>query len=272
MRLIEPTVASLPRIALADWRLPFSGAQALAFTAWCGLGEIQLDFGGPGRTPPLDNPQTLRAIREASLRHEVRVRALACNRMNDLGLHHAPHSTAGASVRSLVLKSLDAAVYLEAGMVFFPSFRKSQIRDRQTLEGTARLLQWACEQGAQRGLLIASENDLDALAAQQLVTLVDQPGLRLILDTWNPLKAGVQPVTLIEQLQPVLAAQVHIKDGRLGLEASVPLGLGDGSVAETIEVLRRLHTVETYVLENDYRCGDPAHLQHDLGWMLNALR
>lgn len=261
-----------PRIALADWRLPFTGPQALAFTAWCGLREIQLDFGGPGRAPTLDNPCALRAIRDAGARHAVSVRALACNRMNDLGLHHPAHSAAGEEVRALVLKTLDAAAYLNAPMVFFPSFRKSLIRDRQTLDDSARLLEWACAQGAQRGLLVASENDLDVASAQQLVMRVDQRNFRLILDSWNPLKAGVQTASLIEQLYPVLADQVHLKDGRHDMEASVPLGLGDGMVAETVDTLCRLHTVATYVLENDYRCGDPAHLQHDLGWLLNALR
>ncbi|MFJ4195046.1 sugar phosphate isomerase/epimerase family protein [Pseudomonas sp. NPDC089534] len=272
MRFADQMAAGAPRIALADWRLPFCAAEAMAFTAWCGLHEIQIDFGGPGRAPPLDTPQALNAVREAGRRHAVSVRALACNRMNDLGLHSPAGTAAGRAVRDQVQSALDAAVYLGAEMVFFPSFRNSLIRDRQTLEDTARLLRWACEQGAQRGLLVANENDLDAPAAQTLVTLVDHPGLRLILDTWNPLKAGVQPLTLIEQLHPVLSDQVHIKDGRRDLEASVPLGLGDGSVAETVQALQRHCTVETYVLENDYRCGDPAHLQHDLAWLLNALR
>ncbi|WP_426235942.1 sugar phosphate isomerase/epimerase family protein [Pseudomonas sp. TWP3-2] len=271
MMFADQPNAAAPRIALADWRLPFTGSQALAFTAWCGLREIQLDFGGPGRAPTLDNPSMLRAIRDAGVRHAVSVRALACNRMNDLGLHHPAHSTTGEEVRTLVCKTLDAAAYLNAPMVFFPSFRQSLIRDRETLDASARLLEWACTQGAQRGLLVASENDLDVASARQLVTQVERSNFRLILDSWNPLKAGVQPLALIEQLHPFLANQVHLKDGRHDLEASVPLGLGDGAVADTVAALQRLHTVDTYVLENDYRGGDPAHLQHDLGWLLNAL-
>ncbi|WLI10860.1 MULTISPECIES: sugar phosphate isomerase/epimerase [Pseudomonas] len=263
---------SMPRIALADWRLPFNGSQALGFTAWCGLHDIQIDFGGPGRAPSLDSVSRLRAIRDASIAHDVNVLAVACNQMNDLGLHSAVHSPVGEKVRSLVMQTLDAAAFLGASMVFFPSFRKSAIGDRQTLEATARLLQWACEQGEQRALLVANENDLDVQASRRLVEHVNQRNFRLILDTYNPVKVGVRPSTLILELPSVFASQVHVKDGRSGLDASVPLGFGDGSVAETLDTLRDIQSFDTYVLENDYRCGDPAHLQHDLGWLLNATR
>lgn len=257
-------------LALADWRLPFRGAEAVRFAAWCGIDAVQLNFGGPGQGPGLDDFRRQDDIAEACAAHGVSVIAVAGNLLNDIGLSAPMDSPTGAAARKAITGTLDAAYRLGAPLAFFPSFRKGLIRGDDALDRTAEMLRWACAEAAKRSIAVANENDLGAGPARRLIEQVGHPRFRLVLDSYNPVRAGHRAVDLVAALGKHFAPQVHVKDGIAGQDGSVPLGDGDGDLRQTLAVLSSRDIAERYVLENDYRHGDPRRLVRDLDWLAKA--
>ncbi|MEU6735814.1 sugar phosphate isomerase/epimerase family protein [Streptomyces physcomitrii] len=248
------------RVALAEWRLPASGPEALRLARDVGADGLQLDLGGPGRGEWLDGPGRTEAVRAAAESSGVRLLAVAGNHLNDVGLM-------SPAARPVLERLLDTAAALGVPLAFVPSFRRSAIATPADLERTAEVLAWAAGEAEARGLLLASENVLTAERARALVRRVGSPAFRVVLDTFNPVEAGLSPEVLVAELHDVLADQVHLKDGPPTTGATPPLGGGTGRLDDT---LRALHThrvpVRAAVLENDYRDGDRARLLADLRW------
>ncbi|MBE3014678.1 sugar phosphate isomerase/epimerase [Microbispora sp. NEAU-D428] len=248
-------------VGLAEWRLPASGAEAVRLAAAAGADGVQLDLGGPGRGEWADAPGRVDALRAEAEARDVRLLALAGNHFNDLGLIAEP-----GVVRPALERLLDAAVALGVPLVFVPSFRRSAIDGPDAFARTAEVLRWAADQAEGRGLVLANENVLPAERARALAEEVGSPAFRLVLDTFNPVKAGLRADALVAPLAGLLADQVHLKDGPPDAGATPLLGSGDGGLDDTVDALREHLAVHAFVLENDYRDGDRARLAVDLAW------
>ncbi|MGV9269572.1 sugar phosphate isomerase/epimerase family protein [Kitasatospora sp. NPDC003701] len=254
-----------PLVGLAGWRLPGDHFGAVELTRRTGVEGLQLDLGGPGRGPRLDAPGTVDRLREDGARHRVRLLAVAGNTLNDIGLHAPEGSRDALRVRRVLIRVLDTALALGAPLAFVPSFRRSAIGDPQQLRRTAAVLAWAAGEAQARGLLLASENDLDPRRARTLAEEVAAPAFRLLLDTYNPRVAGVDVLALIDATHPWIAPQIHLKDGTNGVVARDLLGDGDGPVRAAVHALAaRAGPPEALVLENDYRDGDLRRLALDV--------
>ncbi|GAA4955188.1 sugar phosphate isomerase/epimerase family protein [Actinoplanes utahensis] len=249
-------------VGLAEWRLPAAGAEAVRLAAAVGADGVQLDFGGPGRGEVIDVPGRIDALRAAADAVGMRLLALSGNHFNDVGL------LSGANVvQPLMERLLDAAAALGVPLVLVPSFRRSAIDGPDAFDRTARTLAWAAEQAAARGLLLANENVLAGDRARALFDAVGSPAFRLVLDTYNPVAAGANVAELVASVADLLADQVHLKDGPDRDGVSPLLGAGDGGLGETIAALAAQRVpVHAFVLENDYRDGDPKRLATDLAW------
>lgn len=260
------TAPGVPSAALADWRLPVRGAAAVELARRHGVRGLQFDLGGPGRGPWLDAPGRLARLARAARAAEVAPLAVTGNVLNDIGLTAPEGTLAAGRVRDVLRRVLDAAAELGAPLVFVPSFRRSAIDGEGALRRTARVLRGAAAGAADRGLHLASENTLAPAAALRLVEEVGSPAFRLLLDTYNPRAAGVDPAALVAAAGAWLADQVHAKDGLAGTDTTPLLGDGDGAVAATLDaVAAHGPAVRALVLENDHRSGDPARLDADLG-------
>ncbi|MFI6762848.1 sugar phosphate isomerase/epimerase family protein [Micromonospora sp. NPDC050417] len=249
-------------VGLADWRLPVSGVEAVRLTASVGADGLQVDLGGPGRGEWIDAPGRIDALRAEAGEHGVRILALGGNHLNDIGL-----TSGSRMVRPLLQRLLDAAVALGVPLVFVPSFRRSAIDGPAALTRTAAVLGWAAAQAQERGLVLASENVLSGEQARVLADEVDSSAFRLVLDTFNPVAAGLRTDALVASLADLLADQVHLKDGPPDRGPSPLLGAGTGRLVETLTALREHRVpVHAFVLENDYRGADTARLAADLAW------
>lgn len=259
------TAYGIPLTALADWRLPARGEAAVDIAFRHRVTGMQFDLGGPGRGPWLDAPgQPARLVRTARAA-EVTPLAVTANVLNDIGLTAPEGTLAAARVREILVRLLDAAGELGAPLVFVPSFRRSAIDSEAALHRTAEVLRAAAGQAEARGVRLASENVLQPEAALWLVRQVGSPAFRLLLDTYNPRAAGLDPAALAAATAPHLADQIHVKDGPAGPDRTPLLGDGDGAVADTLDtVARRRRPVRALVLENDHRGGDTARLTADL--------
>jgi sugar phosphate isomerase/epimerase len=255
-------------VGLAEWRLPASGVQAIQLAGRVGADGVQLDFGGPGRGEWIDTPGRADALRAEAEACGVRLLALAGNHVNDLGLTAEP-----GIVRPALERLLDAAVTLATPLVFVPSFRRGAIDGPGAYTRTAEVLRWAAAQAEARGLLLGNENVLPGEQARALAEEVGSPAFRLVLDTYNPVKAGLRVDMLVAALGDLLADQVHLKDGPPDTGPSPLLGAGDGGLDDTVAALREHRTpVRAFVLENDYRDGDAARLATDLAWAQRRAR
>ena len=194
--------------------------------------------------------------------------AVAGNHLNDIGL-----TSPDARVRPVLTRLLDAARALGVPLVFVPSFRRSAIDSPADLDRTAAVLRWAAVQAEARGLLLASENVLPGEQARALAEQVGSTAFRLVLDTFNPVAAGLSCAALVDAVGDLLADQVHVKDGPPDVGPTPPLGAGAGRLDDTLGALhRRRVPVRALVLENDYRDGDRARLRTDLDWALRRAR
>jgi sugar phosphate isomerase/epimerase len=255
-------------VGLTEWRLPVSGVQAVRLAASLGAQGVQLDFGGEGRGEVIDAPGRIDVLWDESQACDVRLLALAGNHFNDVGLTSEP-----GVVRPLLERLLDAAVALGVPLVFVPSFRRSAIDGPAAFARTADVLRWAAAEADARGLVLANENVLTGEQARALADEVGSPAFRLVLDTFNPVAAGLRADTLIPALADLLADQIHLKDGPPATGASPSLGTGGGRLDDTIDALREHRVpVHAFVLENDYRDGDPARLATDLAWARRRAR
>lgn len=229
---------------------------------------MQVDFGGPGRGPWLDEPGRIEALGAESRFTGVRLLAVAGNHLNDLGL-----TTAGTRVHLILTRLLDAARALGVPLVFVPSFKRSAIDSPDAFDRTAEVLRWAASEAEARGLLLASENVLPGERARELAERVASPAFRLVLDTFNPVAAGLAAGPFVDAVGDLLADQVHIKDGPPDVGATPLLGTGTGQLDDTLGALHRNGVpVAALVLENDYRDGDRTRLRADLEWVRRRAR
>ncbi len=249
-------------VGLAEWRLPVTGTGAVRLAAAMGADGLQLDLGGPGRGEWVDAPNRIAALRAEARARGVRLLALAGNHLNDIGLTSEP-----AVVNPLLERLLAAALALGVPLVFVPSFGRSAIDGPGMFTGTAEVLRPVAALAQSRDLVLANENVLPAHRARVLVDRVGSPAFRLVLDTFNPILAGLRAEDLVAAAGDLLADQVHLKDGPPAVGASPLLGSGAGHVADTVEALRTHRVpVHALVLENDYRDGDTARMAADLAW------
>jgi sugar phosphate isomerase/epimerase len=255
-------------IGLTEWRLPVAGIEAVRLTASVGADGLQLDLGGPGRGEWIDAPSRMEALRSEARARGVRLLALAGNHFNDIGLISEPRI-----VRPLLERLLDAAVALGVPLVFVPSFRRSAIDGPTAFTHTAATLRWAAAEAQKRDLLLANENVLTSEQARVLVDEVGSPAFRLVLDTYNPVAAGLRTEALVTALGELLADQIHLKDGPPDQGVTPLLGAGDGRLGDTVNALLNHRVpVRAFVLENDYRDGDTARLAADLDWARRRAR
>jgi L-ribulose-5-phosphate 3-epimerase len=253
-----------PRLGLVDWRLPVSGPDAVLLAARLGADGIQLDLGGPGRTPWLDEADRLRALQSVLVETGVRPLAISVNVLNDIGLTAKEGTAAARQIKLLLNRAFDVAVELGSRLVLVPSFRCSAIDTPLALASTARRLRWACAEAQKRDLLVATENVLAPIQLQQLMTRVGSPNLRVMLDTGNPLSVGLDPLSVLQAAGSMLADQIHIKNP----DGDTPLSVEDPAILKTIEALRWTgFTIDALVLENDYRNGELDRISADLGWL-----
>ncbi|WP_317697285.1 hypothetical protein [Aeromicrobium sp. REDSEA-S32_B7] len=118
-------------VAVAQWRVAPDHREAVVGVLAAGTRHVQLDVGGPGRGPILDD-----AVLAELCRLGVVVDALAVNRANDLGLHRDGRPT--PECLDLLLATVGLARRHGVSAVHVPSFRASAIVDAPSRDATAR--------------------------------------------------------------------------------------------------------------------------------------
>ena len=235
-------------VAVAQWRLAPDHREAVVGVLAAGTRHVQLDVGGPGRGPILDD-----AVLAELCRLGVVVDALAVNRANDLGLHRDGRPT--PECLDLLLATVGLARRHGVSAVHVPSFRASAIVDAPSRDATAEVLARCAGEGG-ADLLVLTESTLDAADAVALVSATGASTVRVVADTGNLLDAGRDPFAFVDTCRAhgVLAPSVHVK---------VPTDVrADEVAARTRTILAQVGDGDV-LLENDYR-GRPDLLAADV--------
>ena len=249
-------------VGIAGWILDARPSQSIAIALRHGFQHVQLDLGDD----PLRGVDDVFSFVQASNR-QIYINALGAKVLNDLGLTSSPASRSGSACQSVIERTIQAAISLKCGLVFFPSFRRSKIYDLIGLKRTARLLKRACEIVGKTGIVVATENDLGVHANSALLDAVSEANFRILLDTFNPVLGGNDPVVLVKTLAPWIATQIHLKDGIQGQMGNVGLGLGEGRVERTLLTLNELSSVDVVILETNYMRLGLSWIRQDLDWL-----
>lgn len=239
---------------VTQWSLDRSGADALFDAAELGFKVIHIDAGALDAGMLLDDIRLQKAYSEAELDSGVKIGAIAPSSLSEYGITSTPGSKNANRCWDLMRLAIDAAVQMNVGLVFIPSFRASEIRSEDDLVRTTIFLKKACDYASPYDLLLATENTLGVDGNLRLIKDVAHPKLRILMDTLNPIYWGHDPVDLLNQLWPHIASQIHVKDGVNGGMGNAILGAGQGSFSQIGNTLVSQGFDGILISENDY-CG-----------------
>ncbi len=251
-------------LGIAAWCLDTPGFNALLRAADFGLSSVQIDVGIPGNNYYLGNPEVIDAYRRFSEKNEVAIVGIGAKFVNDMGMTNNIGTQADHNCQALIATTIDAAIALGTPFIFFPSFRKSEICNENDLFNTARLLKQACIQAAPHGIEIGSENSLGCNGNRKLIGMVEENNFRILIDSYNPVIFGHNVSSILEELTPYIAKQVHVKDGIGGRMGSAQLGTGEGRFFETMKTLKSLNFEGMILLENKYLVDTERRVTEDL--------
>jgi sugar phosphate isomerase/epimerase len=192
----------------------------------------------------------------------IRLGALAMYELERLGIGDV------ARAHRVIDENIELALALGVTYVYLPSFNASEIRDRDGLARTAELLSYALD--ASEALTVASENTLSGPQNIELFAMVDNPRLRLLYDTQNPVLCGLDPGELAAQTAHLIGRYVHVKDGVAG-EGDAVVGCGTADVPATLAVLCQGGFRGEFVFEGAYGADGPSRLRSDVDGLELAL-
>lgn len=250
------------QIGIASWSLSRSPAVALERATALGFRKVQIDF-GQGEDS-LGNAGQLRQIEQHRATVGLAISAIGARALNDLGVMDP---FAELSCLQLAEKVIMCAQVLAVPLVFFPSFRCSEIKDRSDRKRTARFLKRVCREAASLGITVASENGLGAEGNACLIEEVDQENFKILFDTYNPVLTGNDPSLLLKGLLPWIALDVHVKDGLHGAMGSVPLGRGEAPLQRVFDVVAERRAIFNWFLETKYSEVGYDWVDQDAEWL-----
>ena len=244
-------MSSKNKIGICEWVMPITGPYVCKFAADLGYDGLQLNVGSYDKRFPLSRKVTQEAYLELAEKHGIEFASMV-TRMTDFYSMFAPEgSEEHQVVRESVEKGILAAEAMGIDIFMIPNFVKSEARTADDVKKLVKELQWACDLAADHGVLIAEENVFSVEDTMRLFDDVDRENLRLYFDLQNYyINRGVNTPDIIEPLMPYIV-QLHAKDGKNGDLSGAPMGQGDVSLFESIEVLKS-QGYEGWVVNENY--------------------
>lgn len=240
------------KIGLCEWALPITGPYVCKFAGDLGYDGLQLSIGSYEKRFPLSWKVTQEAYREMAKEHGIEFASLATRELD----FHSLFAPEGSEERAIALASIEkgiaACAELGVSVFMIPNFVKSEAKTPEQVAQLVKDLKWACDLGADAGVLIAEENVFTVEDTIRLFDAVDRENLRLYFDLQNYyLHRKVHTPEIIEPLMPYIV-QVHAKDGKNGDLSGAPLGEGDVDLMSSLAELKRLGYDGWIVNENYY--------------------
>jgi sugar phosphate isomerase/epimerase len=237
------------RLGVAEWSISDCRSEVIKAVRTAGFDFLHLSYGEHGRSDCLDSSSFRIDLLKEAKKYDVEITVVAVNCVEKIGFEN---SRALQICCQTMLDAIDVAGELGARMVYFPSFHLTEIRGPSELDNTLTILRRAAVHAERRGLLLGTENTLNAEACRALLKAAKTDKLRLLLDVFNPVLFGHDVQEIIRVNSERIFDDVHVKDGDLRSGKLVPVGSGDGKVVNTIKVLEQFGRKFNYILEGNY--------------------
>lgn len=238
-------------LGITQWSLPGNHGYTLQLAKQLGFDAVQLEFGSWEAGMALSHKR----LRDLYIRDShalgIRLLPLTINALCRYGVVDGLNTPDGQIAKDTILASLEACAHMELEGITMPSFGAGEIKTQAHYEHTVEALRFACEQAASMGLLVYTENVLDAQGMTQLFDDCGHDNLRLLFDSQNYSVFGREDaVDVLNAHWNRVGTHLHVKDG--GSMGSMLLGTGSSPFAQVMETLTSRGYTGTIVLENNY--------------------
>ncbi len=238
-------------LGIAQWCLPGNHGYTLQLAKQLGFDAVQLEFGSWEAGMALAHKRLRDLYVNESRALNIRLLPLTINALCRYGTVDGLSTPDGQIARDTILASLEAAADMGLEGVTMPSFGANEIKTEAHYGHTVEALRFACEQASPLGLMVYTENILDAQAMGQLFCDCGSDRLCLLFDSQNYSVFGLDcAVDVLNTHWNRLGSHLHVKDG--GGMGTMLLGSGSSPFAQVMETLRNRQYAGTIVLENNY--------------------
>ena len=254
------------KLGITEWALPVDGPYGCKVAAEVGFEGIQLDVGSYERNFPKTKKVVQDAYLEAAEKYGITYAAIGCNELDNYNMV----ARKGYKDRTIAIRTIksavDSAVAMDIPIVMVQSFLASAIETEQDFTRAVKVIKYVSEYAGDKGdVTIGIENLLSVDGLMRLFEEVNNPNVKVYLDTQNYyLHERVNVADMVEPLIPYIC-QVHVKDGyEFDVEPSGAL-LGEGATGfyKTIAKLREYEYTGWLISENFYDRGPISQLSED---------
>lgn len=230
---------------ICQWNLPVKGPSGCYEIAKLGLDGMELEF----NEELIEKlPEYQKAAAETGMKFPTIGMNIFCD-------NSYIEEGSGSFFEEQIKKALMCAEALKVKVLQIPAFGKSDISTEEELKIAARNLKRACELATPYGILIGTENALNAEKNRKLFRLVNHPGLRFYFDNQNLWRMkGLSCREVLETMKNNIV-EAHAKDSRIILKKQrwKALGLGDAEYQSSMDFLKANGFDGWIHLENDYQ-------------------
>ena len=242
---------SMWTMGIPQWCLPGNYGYTLRLAKQLGFDAVQLEFGSWEAGMALGHKRLRELYVNESRELGIRLLPLTINALGRYPVVDGLNTPDGRIARDTILASLEAAAEMGLSGVTMPSFGGNEIHTEAHYGHTVEALRFTCEKAAPMGLMVYTENVLDAAGMTQLFDDCGSDRLLLLFDSQNYSVFGRDcAVDVLNTHWHRLGDHLHVKDG--GGMGSMLLGTGSSPFAGVMEILKERGYTGTIVLENGY--------------------
>lgn len=202
------------RLGACDWSIgPRMSGGTFDIARTIGLQGLQVSYNTTQDERGLSNPDTLRAIQEASARTGIKIAGVAIGELNRVPYKSEPRT------EEWVWNSVDAAKALGAPVILLAFFGSGELRDdaagqKMVIERLKKVAPHAEKQGITLGI----ESYLSARQHLDIIEAVGSPAVKVYYDARNAADAGHDVYREIPLLGKEMICELHMKENgfRLG--------------------------------------------------------
>lgn len=202
------------RLGACDWSIgPRMNPGTFDIARTIGLRGLQVSYNTTQDERGLSNPETLRAIREASVRTGIEIAGVAIGELN-----RVPYKSE-ARTEEWVWNSVDAAKALGASVILLAFFGNGELRDDPAGQKVViERLKKVAPHAEKQGITLGIESYLSAREHLNIIEAVGSKAVKVYYDARNSADAGHDVYEEIPFLGKDLICELHMKenDFRLG--------------------------------------------------------
>lgn len=240
------------KLGVCEWCLPVNGPGLFKQLKKCGIDEFQMDTGLYEAGVPMIFPEIQESYLEAAKEAGIEIRSASNMSLCDYGMAQPVNTPHYDACKEIIQKSVDAMEKMGVPILMVPSFFDGEIKDEDGFLNTAKMLTWASEYAADKGVIISWENGLTVEENLRMIDLVNKKNFGIGFDVQCPHAFnGYYVPDMVRGLAGHIN-MLHIKDGVCGDMGMKHYGDGDIDFHESVKALHEIGFSGCIVSENNY--------------------